>query len=116
MVPKLRQGSYFPGFLDERKTSEQALVTVMQETWIGGVSTRRVDELVKAVGLIAISKSMVSKLCKDIDERVGELLNRPISGEWPMFGSTPPQWFKGGASSGNRPCSRSRCCIEHVKT
>jgi putative transposase len=82
-VPKLRQGTYFPGFLEARKTSEQALVAVIQEAWIGGVSTRRVDELVQAMGLSGISKSTVSKLCKDIDERVGEFLNRPLSGEWP---------------------------------
>ena len=82
-VPKLRQGSYFPGFLEARKTSEQALVAVIQEAWIGGVSTRRVDELVQAMGLSGISKSTVSKLCKDIDERVGEFLNRPLTGEWP---------------------------------
>ena len=82
-VPKLRQGSYFPGFLEGRKTSEQVLVAVIQEAWIGGVSTRRVDELVQAMGLSGISKSTVSKLCKDIDERVGEFLNRPLTGEWP---------------------------------
>jgi len=82
-VPKLRQGSYFPGFLEARKTSEQALMAVIQEAWIGGVSTRRVDELVQAMGLSGISKSTVSKLCKDIDERVGEFLNRPLTGEWP---------------------------------
>jgi putative transposase len=84
-VPKLRQGSYFPGFLEARKTSEQALVAVIQEAWIGGVSTRRVDELAQAMGLSGISKSTVSKLCKDIDERVGEFLNRPLSGEWPYL-------------------------------
>lgn len=70
-VPKLRQGSYFPGFMEPRRTSEKALVAVIQEAWIGGVSTRRVDELVQAMGLTGISKSTVSKLCKDIDERVG---------------------------------------------
>jgi len=84
-VPKLRQGSYFPGFLEARKTSEQALVAVIQEAWIGGVSTRRVDELAQAMGLAGISKSTVSKLCKDIDERVGEFLNRPLEGEWPYL-------------------------------
>src|SRR5262249_53014677 len=67
-IPKLRQGSYFPPFLEPRKTAEKALVTVIQEAWIGGVSTRRVDELVQAMGLAGISKSQVSKLCKDIDE------------------------------------------------
>ena len=82
-VPKLRQGSYFPGFLEARKTPEQALVAAIQEAWIGGVSTRRVDELVKAMGVSGISKSTVSKLCKDFDERVGEFLNRPLSGDWP---------------------------------
>ena len=82
-VPKLRQGTYFPGFLEARKTSEQALVAVIQEAWISGVSTRRVDDLVQAMGLSGISKSTVSKLCKDIDERVGEFLNRPLTGDWP---------------------------------
>lgn len=82
-VPKLRQGSYFPGFLEPRRTSEKALVAVIQEAWIGGVSTRRVDELVQAMGLSGISKSTVSKLCKDIDERVAEFLNRPLTGDWP---------------------------------
>lgn len=64
-VPKLRQGSYFPGFLEARKTSEQALVAVIQEAWIGGVSTRRVDDLVHAMGLSGVSKSTVSKPCRE---------------------------------------------------
>ena len=81
-IPKLRQGSYFPPFLEPRKTSEKALVAVIQEAWMGGVSTRRVDDLVQAMGLTGISKSTVSKLCKDIDERVGAFLDRPLSGEW----------------------------------
>ena len=84
-VPKLRQGSYFPGFLEPRRTSETALVAVIQEAWIGGVSTRRVDELVQAMGLSGISKSTVSKLCKDIDERVNDFLDRPLSGDWPYL-------------------------------
>jgi transposase-like protein len=63
--------------------SEKALVAVIQEAWIGGVSTRRVDELVQAMGLAGIGKSTVSKLCKDIDERVGAFLERPLEGEWP---------------------------------
>jgi putative transposase len=81
-IPKLRQGSYFPPFLEPRKTAEKALVSVIQEAWIGGVSTRRVDDLVQAMGLSGISKSQVSKLCKDIDERVNAFLERPIEGEW----------------------------------
>jgi putative transposase len=84
-IPKLRQGAYFPPFLEPRKVSEKALVAVIQEAWIGGVSTRRVDELVQAMGLSGISKSTVSKLCKDIDERVTGFLERPLEGEWPSL-------------------------------
>jgi len=84
-IPKLRQGSYFPPFLEPRKTSEKALVAVIQEAWVGGVSTRRVDELVQAMGLSGISKSTVSKLCKDIDDRVDAFLERPLEGEWPYL-------------------------------
>src|SRR3954452_23333155 len=69
-IPKLRQGSYFPCFLEPRKTAEQALVAVIQEAWIKGISTRKIDDLVQTMGLSGISKSQVSKLCKDIDERV----------------------------------------------
>jgi transposase-like protein len=84
-IPKLRQGSYFPPFLEPRRTTEKALVAVIQEAWIAGVSTRRVDDLVQAMGLTGISKSQVSKLCKDIDERVGAFLERPLDGEWPYL-------------------------------
>ena len=58
-------------------------MAVIREAWIGGASTRRVDELAQAMGLAGISKSTVSKLCKDIDERMNEFLNRPLTGEWP---------------------------------
>jgi putative transposase len=85
-IPKLRTGpSYFPPFLEPRKTSEKALVAVIQEAWIGGVSTRRVDELAQAMGLAGIDKSRVSRLCKDIDERVNAFLDRPLEGEWPYL-------------------------------
>ena len=84
-IPKLRTGAYFPGFLEPRKTVEKALVSVIQEAWIAGVSTRRVDELVQAMGMSGISKSSVSKLCKDIDERVNAFLKRPLAGEWPYL-------------------------------
>ena len=60
-------------------------MAVIQEAWIGGVSTRRVDELVQAMGLSGISKSTVSKLCKEIDERVRDFLDRPIDGDWPYL-------------------------------
>ena len=84
-VPKLRTGSYFPGFLEPRRTVEKALVAVIQEAWIAGVSTRRVDDLVQAMGVSGISKSSVSKLCKEIDERVLAFLKRPLVGEWPYL-------------------------------
>lgn len=84
-IPKLRKGSYFPGFLQPRRTAEQALVAVIQEAYIQGVSTRSVDELVKSFGMTGISKSQVSRLCEQIDERVGAFLNRPIEGEWPYL-------------------------------
>jgi transposase-like protein len=79
-------GQLQQAFLEPRKTAEKALVTVIQEAWIGGVSTRRVDELVQAMGLSGISKSQVSKLCKDIDERVNAFLDRPPDGEWRYLG------------------------------
>ena len=84
-IPKLRTGAYFPGFLEPRKTVEKALVSVIQEAWIAGVSTRRIDELVQAMGMSGISKSSVSKPCKDIDERVNAFLKRPLAGEWPYL-------------------------------
>jgi putative transposase len=84
-IPKLRQGSYFPGFLEPRRTAEKALAAVIQEAYVQGVSTRSVDELVKAMGMSGISKSQVSRLCTEIDERVGAFLNRPIEGDWPYL-------------------------------
>jgi putative transposase len=84
-IPKLRSGSYFPPFLEARRTGEQALVAVIQEAWIQGVSTRKVDDLVQALGMSGISKSQVSKLCEEIDGRVNDFLNRPITGDWPYL-------------------------------
>jgi putative transposase len=84
-IPKLRKGSYFPGFLEPRRTAEKALAAVIQEAYVQGVSTRSVDELVKAMGMSGISKSQVSRLCTEIDERVHAFLNRPIEGDWPYL-------------------------------
>jgi transposase-like protein len=84
-VPKLRKGSYFPEFLEPRRAAEKAMTAVIQEAYIQGVSTRSVDELVKAMGLTGISKSQVSRLCTEIDERVQAFLNRPLEGEWPYL-------------------------------
>jgi putative transposase len=84
-IPKLRSGSYFPGFLEPRRTAEKALTAVIQEAYIQGISTRSVDELVKAMGMSGVSKSQVSRLCEEIDERVQAFLNRPIEGDWPYL-------------------------------
>ena len=84
-IPKLRKGSYFPGFLEPRRAGEKALAAVIQEAYIQGVSTRSVDELVKAMGMSGISKSQVSRLCAEIDERVNAFLTRPIEGDWPYL-------------------------------
>ena len=84
-IPKLRRGSYFPGFLEPRRMAEKALTAVIQEAYIQGVSTRSVDELVKAMGMTGISKSQVSRLCEEIDGRVKAFLDRPIEGDWPYL-------------------------------
>ena len=73
-IPKLRRGSYFPAFLEPRRMAEKALTAVIQEAYIQGISTRSVDDLVKAMGMEGISKSQVSRLCGEIDERVDAFL------------------------------------------
>jgi transposase-like protein len=82
-IPKLRKGSYFPGFLEPRRLAEKALTAVIQEAYVQGVSTRSVDELVQAMGMSGISKSQVSRLIVEIDDRVKAFLSRPIEGDWP---------------------------------
>src|SRR6476619_150794 len=84
-IPKLRRGSYFPGFLEPRRMAEKALTAVIQEADVQGVSTRAVDELVKAMGMSGISKSQVSRLCGEIDDKIAAFLNRPLEGEWPYI-------------------------------
>src|SRR5215203_5351063 len=84
-IPKLRKGSYLPSFLEPRRTAEKALTAVIQEAYIHGVSTRAVDDLVKAMGGSGISKSEVSRLVEEIDGRVGAFLSRPLEGEWPYL-------------------------------
>ena len=73
-IPKLRKGSYFPFFLEPRRLAEKALTAVIQEAYIQGISTRSVDDLVKAMGMTGISKSQVSRLCEEIDEKVTAFL------------------------------------------
>ena len=84
-IPKLRKGSYFPSFLEPRRMAKKALTAVIQEAYIQGGSTRSVDDLLQAMGMSGISKSQVSRLCAEIDERVGAFLERPIEGRWPYL-------------------------------
>jgi putative transposase len=82
-IPKLRKGSYFPSFLEPRRLAEKAIAAVVQEAYVQGVSTRSVDDLVRALGMDGISKSQVSRLCEEIDGRVKPFLGRAIEGDWP---------------------------------
>jgi len=82
-ITKLRKGIYFPGFLEPRRMEEKALAAVVQEAYVQGVSTRSVDELVQAMGMSGISKSQVSRLCAEIDDKVRTFLDRPLEGDWP---------------------------------
>src|SRR3954469_20169072 len=84
-IPRLRKGFYFPSFLEPRRTAEKALVAVIQEAYVHGVSTRSVDDLVKAMGAGGMSKSQVSRLCAEIDIRVNAFLSRPLEGAWPYL-------------------------------
>src|ERR1043166_2841714 len=84
-IPKLRKGSYFPSFLEPRRMAEKALTAVIQEAYIQGISTRSVDDLVKALGMSGVSKSQVSRLCEEIDARVKTFLDRPLEGDWPYL-------------------------------
>jgi transposase-like protein len=80
----MRQGSYFPSFLELRKRSEQALVAVVQQACLCGVSTRRVDQLVESLGL-RISKSEVSRIAGLLDEQVQAFRQRPLEGRYPYL-------------------------------
>jgi putative transposase len=84
-IPKLRQGSYFPGFLGPRRRAEQALVAVVQEAYVNGVSTRKVDRLVAQLGLQGMSKDQVSRLCGGLDEQVRSFRERPLEGAYPYL-------------------------------
>ena len=84
-IPKLRRCSYFPSMLEPRRRTEQALLAVIQEAYVKGVSTRKVDDLVQALGLESIDKSAVSRICAQLDEAVDEFRNRPVAGLWPYL-------------------------------
>ena len=89
-IPKLREGSYFPSLLEPRRRSERALLAVIQQAYVEGVSTRRVDDLVKALGCEGISKSQVSRICQELDVVVDGFLGRPLDG-----GPYPLLWLDG---------------------
>ena len=89
-IPKLREGSYFPSLLEPRRRSERALLAVIQQAYVEGVSTRRVDDLVKALGCEGISKSQVSRICQELDVVVDGFLGRPLDG-----GPYPYLWLDG---------------------
>ena len=84
-IPKLRQGSYFPGFLEPRRRAEQALVAVVQEAYVNGISTRKVDRLVAQLGLQGMSKDQVSRLCRGLDAQVRSFRQRPLEGTYPYL-------------------------------
>jgi len=84
-VPRVRDGSYFPSLLEPRTRAERALVAVVQEAYVGGVSTRRVDDLVKSLGLEGISKSQVSRLCAELDAEVERFRTRPLTAAYPYL-------------------------------
>ena len=82
-VPRVRDGGYFPSLLEPRRRAERALSAVVQEAYVHGVSTRKVDDLVKALGMTGISKSRVSELCEELDEEVERFRSRPLEGAYP---------------------------------
>jgi putative transposase len=84
-IPKLRQGSYYPSLLEPRRRAEQALLAVIQQAYIEGVSVRRVDDLLKALGLTGIDKSAVSRICHQLDGVVEQFRQRPLQGGYPYL-------------------------------
>jgi transposase-like protein len=85
LLPKKRQGSYFPSFLEPRRRSEQAIVAVVLEAYVNGVSTRKVDRLVEQLGIDGMTKDRVSALCRALDEQVELFRQRPLEGAYPYL-------------------------------
>jgi putative transposase len=84
-IPKLRSGSYFPTFLEPRTRAEQALVSVVMESYVNGVSTRKVERVVEQLGIAGMSKSAVSRMCAALDEQVSAFRERPLEGRYPYL-------------------------------
>ena len=115
-VPKLRKGSYFPQFLEPRRAAEKAMTAVIQEAYIQGVSTRSVDDLVKTMGLTGISRSQVSRLCAEIDERV-HAFSEPAAGRRMALSLDRRDLPQSAARRAHRVgCSHSRCGGQHRRT
>jgi putative transposase len=85
LIPRARQGSYFPSFLEPRRRSEQAIVAVVLEAYVNGVSTRKVDRLVQQLGIEGMTKDRVSALCRGLDEQVELFGGRPLEGAYPYL-------------------------------
>lgn len=85
LIPKLRQGGYIPFFIAERKRSEAALIEVVQEAFINGVSTRKIEQLAKKLGIESLSASQVSEMNKGLNDQVAEFRNRPLDDEYPVI-------------------------------
>src|SRR3989304_8798194 len=83
-IPKVGDGTYFPSLLEPRRRSEKALLAVVQQAYVEGVSTRRVDDLLPALGLTGIDKSQVSRICRELDEGVEPFRDRPLEGQYPF--------------------------------
>jgi len=101
-IPKLRKGSYFPTFLEPRRLAEKALTAVIQEAYVQGISTRSVDDLVRSLGLEGVSKSQVSRLCGEIDERCGPSSIARLSANGHISGSMPPTSKPGAIITSSR--------------
>jgi putative transposase len=84
-IPKLREGSYFPSLLEPRRRAERALLAVVQQAYVQGVSTRKVDELMQALGLVGGDKSAVSRMCRELDEVVEQFRQRPLEASYPYL-------------------------------
>ena len=117
-IPKLRKSTYFPSFLEPRRSADKAMIAVIQEAYVHGVSTRSVDDLVKAMGMTGISKSQVSRLCEEIDghEKPGSMhhLALPLLGRFEVPTSSRCQ--RGNPAESTIPSSKQWRCQPHSAT
>ena len=106
-IPKLRDGTYFPSLLEPRRRAERALLAVVQEAYVGGVSTRRVEELVGALGIVNLSRSEVSRICAGLDAEVDAFRSRPLDRPWPSSLRSPRRFRTDYRATGRLPPSRT---------